>query len=193
MSDVALRESELDQNDPNNISRFHKLVSSLVYKIGVVDMKTHYFRNKLNRAPKSLQQMLTINKSLPINRRWKLLGITNSEYHIQGVDGEYNVKFLSYDRYCEAVYNKKGVLLDENNDPINMGTYNYAAGIPEINAHGRFDVAPYLKWGNSPNSPQKGAGKINKGVKVAMLNYKTNAAKVFIYRQGLFGMQSGLI
>ena len=129
MIDVDKNGNELDNNEPNNISRFHKLVSSLIYKIGYVDMQTHYFRNKLNRVPKTLKDLIRLNKMLPVNKRWILLSVADSGYHMQGVDGEYNLKFLSYDSFCEAVYNKKGILLNENNDPINMGTYNYGAGI----------------------------------------------------------------
>ena len=73
---------------------------------------------------------------------------------MQGVDGEYNLKFESYDYYDEAVYNKKGILLTENNDPINMGSYNY--GDIYRNDHIRFDQYPYLLWGNAANSLEKG-------------------------------------
>ena len=59
MTDVDKNESELDNNEPNNITRFHKLVSLLIIRV-----------------------------------LWCLLW---------------------------SVYNKKSILLDENNDPINMG------------------------------------------------------------------------
>jgi hypothetical protein len=193
MIDVDKNGNELDNNEPRNILRFHILVSSLIYKIGYVDMQTHYFRNKLNRVPKTLKELISLNKRLPVNKRWKLLGIKNSSYHIQGVDGEYNLKFVSYDGFYEAVYNEKGILLNENNDPINMGTYNYAAGIPNVNAHERFDVIPYLIWGNTKNSFQKGKDDINKGVNLALVNYKKHAASVYLYRQNLFGMQEGRV
>jgi len=75
MIDVDKNGNELSNNEPDNISRFHKLVSSLVYKIGYVDMQTHYFRNKLNRVPKTLQELIRLNKTLPINKRWILLSI----------------------------------------------------------------------------------------------------------------------
>ncbi len=193
MIDVDKNGNELDNNEPRNILRFHELVSSLIYKIGYVDMKTHYFRNKLNRAPKTLKELISLNRTLPVNKRWKLLGIKNSTYHIQGVDGEYNLKFVSYDGFYEAVYNKKGILLNENNDPINMGTYNYAAGIPNIKAHERFDMYPYFIWGNTENSDQKGKDSINKDVNLAFINYKKHAASVYSYRQSLFGMQQGQV
>jgi hypothetical protein len=193
MIDVDKNGNDLDNNDPTNIIRFHKLVSSLIYKIGYVDMQTHYFRNKLNRVPKTLTELIRLNKTLPLNKRWKLLSIQNSMYHMQGVDGEYNLKFISCDGFCEAVYNKNGVLLDEKNDPINMGSYNYAAGISNINAHRIYDLSPYLKWGNTANSPEKGKDAINKGTNSASINYKNQAASVHIYRQNLFGMQQGRV
>jgi len=194
MIDVDKNGNELVANDQENIIRFRKLVSSLLLKIGHVDIETHYFRNKLNRVPKTLKELVALNKSLPINIRWSLVNVKNSGYHIQGVDGEYNLKFLSYDGFCEAVYNKKGILLDENTDPINMGTYNYSAGMPHnITAHGTFDVTPYIAWGNSINSPQKGKDEINKGVNLALINYKKHAASVYLYRKNLFGMQQGRV
>lgn len=193
MDDVNKHPDELDKNSADNLFRFHKLISSLIYKIGYVDMETHYFRNKLNRAPKSLKDMIALNRKLPINKRWTLLGIMGSAYHIQGKDGEYNLKFISCDGFCEAVYNKNGILLDDKTDPINMGTYNYAAGIREMGAHEKYDIAPYLKWGNTPNSPQKKSADINKGLYAALLNYKANQASVFLYRKNLFGMQQGKV
>jgi hypothetical protein len=57
--------------------------------------------------------------------------------------GEYNLKFVSKNgRKYEAVYNYAGELLDENNDPVNMGTYNYADPSNKLK-HGRYDVCPY--------------------------------------------------
>lgn len=193
MAEVNKNGEVLDNNVPENIFRFHKLVSSLIYKIGYVDMQTHYFRNKLNRVPNTLNELIRLNNITSVNRRWRLLAIKNSSYHMQGFNGEYNLKFLSYDGFCEAVYNEQGTLLNESNDPINMGTYNYAAGMPNIYAHGKFDVSPYLIWGNSVNSPEKGKTDINIGVKLALINYEKFAADVYIYRQNLFGMQQGTI
>ena len=193
MIDVDKNGNELDSNKLSNISRFHILISEFINKIGYVDMQTNYFRNKLNRAPRTLNELILLNKTLAVNKRWILLNIQNSGYHMQGLDGEYNLKFVSYDYFYEAVYNKKGILQTENNDPINMGTYNYAAGIPTIHAHERYDIAPYIKWGTTINSPQKGKDVINKGVNLAFINYKKNAKSVYLYRQNLFGMQQGKV
>jgi hypothetical protein len=193
MKDVDKNGTDIDKNDPATNLRFRKLVSTVISKIGSVDMQTHYFRNKLNRSPESLDKLIALNKTLPLNKRWILLAIINSAYHVQGTDGEYNLKFVSFDGFCEAVYNKKGVLLNEKNDPINMGTYNYAAGISGVDAHQKYDVAPYLIWGNTLDSPQKGRTDILKGANTAMMNCKAHATEVFLYRKNLFGMQQGKV
>ena len=84
MIDVDKNGNELDNNKSNNISRFHKLVSSLIFKIGYVDMQTNYFRIKLNRIPKTLNDLIRLNKTLPVNKRWILLSVAASGYHMQG-------------------------------------------------------------------------------------------------------------
>ena len=191
MIDVDKNGNEIDNNDPKNISRFKNLVSSLICKIGYVDMQIHYFKNKLNRAPNTLKELISLNKTYSVNKRWILLSVAGSGYHMQGTDGEYNLKFESYDYHDEAVYNKKGILLTENNDPINMGSYNY--GVSSTNAHKKFDQWPYLIWGNAENSLEKGIDDINKGVKLGLINYKKHATSVYLYRQNLFGMQQGRV
>jgi Mg-chelatase subunit ChlD len=117
-----------------------------VQGIGIVDNKElHYFRNKLNRAPE------TLNYLLAEKNMWKLYSPDNSVYHmfntsatfdsVAGINkGEYNLKYVSVCGKYEAVYNYAGMLLDEFNDPVNMGTYNY--GISLID-HLILDVVPY--------------------------------------------------
>lgn len=193
MKDVEKNGSDLDARNSPDVLRFYRLVSFVVSQIGYVDMQTHYFRNKLNRAPGSLAKMIALNKTLPVSKRWVLLSPINSEYHMQGPDGMFNLKFVSYSGFCEAVYNKRGVLLSETNDPINMGTFNYAAGIPGVFSHELYDVTPYLRWGNTANSPQKGNAMISKYTNIASNNYKVHAREVFVYRKNLFGMQQGKV
>lgn len=55
-------------------------------------------------------------------------------------DDNKTIKFVSICGKYEAVYNYKGILLNERNDPVNMGTYNY--GIETI-VHLILDVVPY--------------------------------------------------
>jgi hypothetical protein len=47
------------------------------------------------------------------------------------------------------VYGRGGILLTEANDPINMGTYNYADPASELLKHVLYDVSPFIDWGNS--------------------------------------------
>ena len=49
-------------------------------------------------------------------------------YHIYGEDGLFNTKFISNEgeRKYEGVYNKEGLLLAEENDPVNMGLTYFA-------------------------------------------------------------------
>ena len=74
-----------------------------------------------------------------------------------GEDGLFNTKFVSDDgegKY-EAVYNKEGLLLTEENDPVNMGTYNYCGPTKNILLHGLLDVLTYNRWGNAKGYPAK--------------------------------------
>ncbi|KAL1110006.1 hypothetical protein AAG570_014012 [Ranatra chinensis] len=52
--------------------------------------------------------------------KWKLLKPSQTLYHMMGKDGEFNLKFISSDGHFEAVYNKDGILLLQNDDPVNM-------------------------------------------------------------------------
>ena len=129
---------------------------------GVSNSKVHYFRNNLNRAPKTLGQL----NSNPQN--WVLIGVDDSIYHMFPTsfsgEGIYNLKFMSLDGKHEGVYinifgekNKnKGLVCTEITDPKNMGTYNFEGmyykygrySIPGLK-HGLLDVMPYFDYGNT--------------------------------------------
>ncbi len=178
----------LDKGDHKKVIRLYNFISSLVSNIGSMDMKMHYFRNELNIVPQNLSKMISLNKSLPPDKQWKLLPVKASLYHMQGKEGEYNLKFVSPEGFCEAVYNRYGILLNEFNDPVNMGTFNYAAGIHEKDAHMKYDVEPYLKWGNSASSPQKGRNGIKFGAENAYDQYLGNYNNVDEYRNRIFSI-----
>ena len=126
-----------------------KKFNSLVMIYGGVYEELHFFRNKLNRAPKTLDEMIVTNKALAPEKKWRLLPVGQSIYHMYGKDGEYNLKFVSADGLFEGVYDKAGNLLTELNDPINMGTYNNCDPANAIQ-HALLDVWPYDNWGNVP-------------------------------------------
>jgi hypothetical protein len=110
--------------------------------------EVHYFRNQLNRAPASLEELGKQSSD------WKLLSAGKSIFHMQGENGLKNLKFVSVDGRFEAVYNEEGELVT---DSINMGSYNYAPSTTEGSfMHYTYDVDPYYKWGNTSDSSQKG-------------------------------------
>ena len=43
--------------------------------------------------------------------------------------------------------------MTENNDAVNMGTYNFISSSESGVGHMIADVIPYLAWGNDPNDP----------------------------------------
>lgn len=134
--------------DANSLINFNTRINSFVELRGnILNKEEHYFRNYLNRAPQNLKTMLNNYSS----SQWVLMDPAQSAYHMNGDDGEYNIKFVSTDGYFEAVYNKDGILLTANNNPINMGTYNYADPNENPIKHLEYDVYPYNKWGNIPN------------------------------------------
>lgn len=109
---------------------------------GAVTQAAHYFRNKLNRAPSTLDGLLS-EKS-----QWDLLEVGESIYHMYNIDGEFNIKFVAMNGMYETVYNKDDILLTEDNDPINMGTFNYCC-LNYWLGHFLFDMEPYYLWGNT--------------------------------------------
>ena len=123
--------------------------------------KIHYFRNNLNRVPRTLGQLNANAKN------WVLIKSEKSIYHMFPTsfsgEGVYNLKFISVDGKHEGVYinifgekNKnKGLACTEITDPKNMGTYNYNGMYYKYGslsvygaAHYVFDVKPYDKFGN---------------------------------------------
>lgn len=134
--------------------KFAQKVSQLIdSKGGVVSKKEHYFRNQFNRAPKTLNEMIsTINSGSGLFN-WQLATPEDTMFHMYNKDGEYNIKFVSADGLFEAVYNKKGILLTDKNDPENMGTFNYGSPTLFKYKHSTYDVLPYFVWGNLKNHP----------------------------------------
>lgn len=118
-----------------------------------VNKDLHYFRNKLNRYPKTLDLLLDAQKD---GDQWELYIVSKSIFHMQpsteSGNGLKNLKFVCRDKIYEAVYNHNRKALHENNDPLNMGTYNYgAAFVP----HTDYDVLPYYSFGNTGDDDVK--------------------------------------
>lgn len=120
-----------------------------VRQLPYITEEIHYFRNELNRysgAPEHLEEMI----ELVACGKWKLFSATYHRYEVEEYDAAYNEKFISSNGRFEAVYHTEtGQLI---NDPVNMGTYNYAPGsiVPwKYYQHHKYDKVPWKEWGNT--------------------------------------------
>jgi hypothetical protein len=139
-------------DDKQYIELAHK-VCKLIDDIGFVNEKEHYFRNYFSRCPETLDEMIHLIKGTENNIfGWKLVPWQSTAFHMYGKDGEYNLKFISADGHFEAVYNKNGEKLTEENAPLNMATFNYADSVTEKNKHYKYDVQTYFIWNNTRES-----------------------------------------
>lgn len=144
MDDVNKYGSKLDDFGSDNVASFNTLVNSVVKQVGAVDKEMHFFRNKLNRCPSSLDAMMQYITDNP-DKKWTMLDPDQAAFHMNGTNGEFNLKFVSPDGHFEAVYNSiTGALVT---DAENMGTYNYV-GPSDASGHTTYDVNPYFMWGN---------------------------------------------
>lgn len=103
--------------------------------------KTHYERNKHNKAPNNLDKAA---------QKGKVLSPGKSIYHMGGKNGWQNVK-VTFEDGSEGVYNSTTGELD--NSAGNMGTYNFIDGDVSAGGHFFMDMIPYWIWGNTPDDP----------------------------------------
>lgn len=84
-------------------------------------------------------------------KHWVQLPGSQAIYHQIGPGNEHNLKFVSPDGHCEAVFHPNGTLVK---DQTNGGTYNHAfspsGDLVENAQHLMYDVVPYWLWGNGP-------------------------------------------
>ena len=133
-------------------------VCGLVDKIGTVTEAAHYFRNCFKRAPGTLDEMMEIIRHEQGGTfGWKLVSRQSTRLHMFGRNGEYNMKFISADGHFEAIYNIDGVKLTGENNPMNMGTFNYGNPVNKKLRHIVYDILPFFEWGNL----QKTAKQVN--------------------------------
>ena len=104
-----------------------------------------------------------------------------------GTNGEFNLKFGSSKNtgyIYEAVYNKDGVLLTEDNSPINIGTYHYCSDQADKSLHQKLDVKPYKAYCNTPDESSKYPGDTAKeqngdrfNANASAQNHRTNVER----------------
>jgi hypothetical protein len=165
-------------SDEKYIELGHRF-AALVNAIGKTNSEEiHYFRIHFSRAPETLDEMTRIVLDKENNIfEWKLLPWQNMAFHMYGKDGEYNLKFISADGHFEAVYNKDGMLLTQENDPLNMGTFNYAHQVADQITHYNLDVWPYFMWNNTEE-----AMRINNTEKIEAVPIDKNENAMERYR-----------
>ncbi|MDL2211258.1 hypothetical protein LJB88_00055 [Erysipelotrichaceae bacterium OttesenSCG-928-M19] len=150
IKDVRENKIDIEQLSDQEYIKLAKKVSSLINKkAGLPTLEEHYFRNNFSRAPATLDEMISTVQNDNSIFKWHLVAPLDSTFHMFNQDGEYNLKFLSEDGHFEAVYDIRGQLLTEVNDPINMGTFNYADSILYPEKHSIYDVLPYFVWNNT--------------------------------------------
>jgi hypothetical protein len=87
-------------------------------------------------------------EQISLIRHWLSHTSEASIHQMRGATG--NQVFLHTDGHREAVYDRKGKLVQ---DGINDGSYNYAHPIEEPLKHFNRDILPWILWGNSNSDP----------------------------------------
>ena len=145
ISDVNWKELCLKINDLVSLSKVFDNLGSKTGEAFEFAKAVHYFRNKLNRSPKTLDEMIALIQN---GGAWNLNDPLTAIYHMYDIEdsdeGIFNLKFVSRDGLFEAVYDRSGNLVT---DATNMGTYNYG----DFFNHSRLDVDPYKIFGNAEN------------------------------------------
>lgn len=187
ISDVEQKVINLGDMNDSEIIHHAELVCSMVdLNGGVYSRSVHYFRNRFCRAPVTLQDMAdTVLDQSKDRFGWILLHPSSTFFHMAGPEGEYNLKFISSDGHFEAVYDRDGILLTQKNNPMNMGTFNYANPATQRERHFRYDIMPYLKWRNTSDSPP-----VSKSIEADMkVKFEANhdAKKHYMFYKNLLG------
>ncbi|WP_223254498.1 hypothetical protein [Bacillus sp. HNG] len=136
-------------NGHKQFELFFETFNQHVKQLPYITEEIHYFRNELNRygeAPEQLEEMI----ELVACGKWQLFSARYHRYEVSEYDAAYNVKFISLNGRFEVVYHAEtGQMV---NDPVNMGTYNYAPGSIhpwKYYQHHKYDKVPWKKWGNT--------------------------------------------
>ncbi|MDR1797989.1 MAG: hypothetical protein LBR44_11265 [Clostridiales Family XIII bacterium] len=94
-------------------------------------------------------------KKVPIDG-WQEFEDKDEVFHNQskgGIEGGGNEKYSSMvddTSSIEGVYDRDGNLVT---DPLNKGTYNYVDPNVSVLGHAKYDVIPYILWGNGVDDP----------------------------------------
>jgi hypothetical protein len=108
----------------------------------------HFFRNNLN-VQYDWGDFQILQKNLPDDLKWVELPYVQTLFH-QNLALN-NRKYVSADGHFEMIFDSDDILQTEDNNYRDMGTYNYYGPNDTAN-HTTYDVKPYFKWGNIPNT-----------------------------------------
>jgi hypothetical protein len=136
-------------NDEEYISLAKNICTFFETKETVDTAEEHYLRNYFSRGPETLSGMIDTILNNNVVFGWKLMPPDETVLHQMGKNGEYNLKFVSDDGHFEIIYNRDGKKITQENDPKNMGTFNYADPVLNPEKHTVLDVMPYFIWGNT--------------------------------------------
>jgi hypothetical protein len=134
---TSYRLTELQRRYEESNENYRKALIKKMLFTGEISKEEHYNRNRFNEQVSYEVAKETWDGSVPAG------------LHQWGADGKENQKFVSSGgKHSENVFDSNGNLVT---DPENMGTYNFfSPSGPSGLLHLRYDVNPYLKWGNSP-------------------------------------------
>jgi hypothetical protein len=135
--------------DEEYISLAKNICTFFETKETVDTSEEHYLRNYFSRGPETLSEMIETILNNNVVFGWKLMPPDETVLHQMGRNGEYNLKFVSDDGHFEIIYNRDGKKITQENDPKNMGTFNYADPVLDPEKHSVLDVMPYFIWGNT--------------------------------------------
>ena len=146
------------------------------YKGGKLLMSAadHYARNQFNTdLPKNAEEAA--------NAGWHTV-IANAHQFTKGGD-DLNVKYVDPTGKREALYDTSGNLLK---NALDMGSYNYCPSEKSYIGHFKYDILPWIQYGNAPDDPstvgqriQAICGKYNKETEDLGRRYADSVSQAF--------------
>jgi RHS repeat-associated protein len=134
------------------------------------EKEQHYGRNIYNDPP--------VDEKSAINKKWTLLSDAQSVYHKN--HSKDNKKYVSPDGKQEAVYDKDGKLVVDDED---QGTYNNSPPDDWL-GHLSKDMIPYIKYGNTPSDKTPFLDRVHPYAKFFILPKNPNYPEPFYGHAG---------